>query len=68
LEGKSLTYRDNKAGVDNVWTQPLERGPPKQLTNFTSEKIFSFAWSGDGQLAISRGVETGDVVLITDFR
>ena len=71
-DGKALTYLATKQngvdGVDNLWTQPLHGGPARQLTNFTSESIFSFAWSRDGQLAISRGVETGDVVLITNFR
>jgi len=39
--------------------------PPKQLTDFTSERIFWFAFSRDGkQLALSRGTQTSDVILI----
>jgi len=72
LDGKALTYLATKQsgvdGVDNLWIQPLDGGLARQLTNFTSENIFSFAWSRSGKLAISRGVETGDVVLISDFR
>jgi len=38
------------------------------LTDFASERIFSFDFSRDGkQVALSRGTQTGDVVLI-DFK
>jgi len=68
-DGSALTYIDTRAQVSNVWFQPLDGGPPKKVTNFTSEEIFSFAWSRDGkQLALARGVETGEVVLIGDSR
>jgi Tol biopolymer transport system component len=64
-DGKALTYPDTKDGIDNLWNQPLDGGPPKQVTHFTSDRIFSFSWSRDGkQLAVSRGTRTSDVVLI----
>jgi len=47
----------------------LDGGPSKQLTNFKSDLIFSFAWSRDGrQLALARGSVTKDVVLISSLR
>ncbi|MGB7591020.1 MAG: hypothetical protein WBO19_07260, partial [Terriglobia bacterium] len=55
-------------GVDNVWEQPLAGGPPKPVTHFTSEKIFWFDWSRDGRLALSRGADQTDAVLIKNFR
>ncbi|HJZ82590.1 MAG TPA: DPP IV N-terminal domain-containing protein, partial [Pyrinomonadaceae bacterium] len=65
-DGKSLTFIDTRAGVSNLWKQPLDGGPPKQLTSFKSEKIFSYDWSRDGKLlACERGIETSDVVLIS---
>ncbi len=68
-DGHAITYRDERNGVSNIWSQPLNGGPPKQLTHFTSDRIFSFAWSRDGrQLAVSRGTRSSDVVLIRDFR
>jgi eukaryotic-like serine/threonine-protein kinase len=68
-DGRALTFVDTRGGVSNIWSQPIAGGPRKQITNFQSEDIFSFAWTRDGkQLALARGVETGDVVLITDFR
>jgi hypothetical protein len=42
---------------------------PKQLTHFTSERIFNFNWSPDGKrLLVTRGNFSSDAVLINDFR
>ncbi|MEK6281019.1 MAG: protein kinase [Acidobacteriota bacterium] len=65
-DSRSLAYLDHRGGIDNIWTQSIEGGPPRQLTNFTDLNIFSFNWSRDDNLAASRGVITRDVVLITD--
>ena len=44
-------------------------GEPHQVTKFASGRIFSFAWSRDGkQLLLSRGSESSDVILISNFR
>ena len=52
----------------NLWNQPIDGGAPKPVTNFTSEQIFSFAWSADGKrLAIARGTVTNDVVLVSNL-
>ena len=68
-DGRSLAYIVTEGGVSNIWAQPLDGGPPKQLTDFKSENIFNFAWSRDGQkIALSRGVVNTDVVLITGFK
>jgi serine/threonine protein kinase len=67
--GKAITYIDNREGVSNIWSQPLDGGPPKQITDFKTDQIFRFDWSRDGkQLACSRGVETTDVVLLRDLK
>ena len=68
-EGHGLRYTLTRQGVDNVWSQPLEGGKPKQLTHFTSDQIFSYAWSRDGkQLALSRGTQQSDVVLLSNLK
>jgi len=68
-DGRALTYVVNRGGVSNIWSQPIEGGPPRQLTDFEAEMIHAFAWSRDGkQLALARGTMTRDVVLIKDFR
>ena len=68
-DGRALDYVDTLSGVSNIWSRPLDGGLPKQLTNFKSDLIFRFALSRDGkQLALVRGTQTRDVVLIRDFR
>ena len=64
-DGRALTFIANRDGVSNIWLQPLDGSPAKQLTNFTSETIFRFAWSPDGKMFVAeRGTEIGDIVLI----
>src|SRR5208283_1916306 len=63
-DSREVTYILAKQGVSNIWVQPFDCGPPKQLTDFTAGQIFNFAWSQDGrQIALARGSETDDVVL-----
>ena len=67
-DGKSIAYLDNSSGILNVWSQPIEGGAPKQLTNFKSDFVNSFAISRDGQIATYRFSATRDIVLIKAFR
>jgi Tol biopolymer transport system component len=68
-DGRSIAYIVNKGDVGNIWSQPIYGGPPKQITNFTSETIDSFDLSRDGkQIAVSRGTSSSDVVLISGFK
>jgi len=68
-DGRALTYVDVRSGISNIWSQPLDGGPPRQVTDFRGDQIFSYDWAHDGkQLACERGVETNDVVLISDYR
>lgn len=69
VDGRALVYGKTKNGVTNLWAQPIDGSAPKQLTNFASERIFSFDFSRDGkQVALSRGTQTSDVVLISNFK
>jgi Tol biopolymer transport system component len=66
-EGTALTYAKEESGVSNLWNQPLDKGVPRQITKFTSELIYWFAWSRDGKrLALARGRKVGDAVLLRD--
>ena len=50
--------------VDNLWLQPLDGSPGKQITNFKSEHIWDFHWSFDGsKLGMVRGHSDLNVVL-----
>jgi serine/threonine protein kinase/Tol biopolymer transport system component len=67
--GEAVDYVLTKNGISNIWRQKLTPGPAKQITNFESGLIFDFAWSHDGnQLALTRGSESSDVILISNFR
>jgi Tol biopolymer transport system component/DNA-binding winged helix-turn-helix (wHTH) protein len=64
-DGQSIAYPNSPGGVSDIWLQPLDGSPPKQLTGFKAERILAFDWSRDGRsLVVVRGVETRDVVLI----
>jgi len=67
-DGRALTYIDTINGVSNIWSLPLDGGKPVQLTDFKTDQIFWYDFSRDGKLALSRGTQTSDVILIRDFR
>ena len=68
-KGDALQYVLTKNGVSNLWEQKLTGGPPKEITNFQSGLIFDFSWSWDGkQLALTRGSNSSDVILISNFQ
>jgi len=66
-DGRALTYVDTRKGVSNIWSQSLEGGAPRPLTDFKAGLIFDFAWSPDGRrVALACGTQTSDVVLMKD--
>jgi Tol biopolymer transport system component len=68
-DSRSLLYTKNEGGVDNIWSQPIAGGKPKQMTHFSSEMISSFDLSRHGKrLVMSRGTIKQDVLLIRDLR
>jgi hypothetical protein len=67
-DGKALTYLKESGNLSNIWIQPLDAGPPRQLTSFNSDRIVDFAWTRDGsQLICLRAVESSYLALIRDF-
>jgi len=68
-DNKGLQYLLTKGDVTNILLQLITRGPPRQITNFTSGRMFDFEWSPDGkQLLMSRCETTSDVVLLSNPR
>jgi serine/threonine protein kinase len=66
---RSFLYSVNINNVSNIWSQSIDGGPPKQVTDFKDSLITGFAWSVDGKrLVCSRGVLLRDAVLITDVK
>ncbi len=68
-DGRALIGGNTIGGVSNIWKWPLDGSSPTQLTDFKSSLVWWLDLSRDGkQLALSRGVASSDVVLISNFR
>lgn len=67
-DSRAVAYTVGKGGVSNIMEQPINGGAPRPLTHFDSGQIFSFAWLAKGDLALARGTESSDVVLIRKFQ
>jgi hypothetical protein len=71
-DGKAIGYLKREHGVQNIWLQAIAGGPPSRRTDFhlsnsTSQKVGSFAWSHDGRhLAVARFFEKRDVIVLRD--
>jgi eukaryotic-like serine/threonine-protein kinase len=64
---KAVVYVVREKGVDNLWEQPLDNSPARQLTYFTGERIMRFRFSPDGsKIAVERGHVESDAVLLRD--
>ena len=66
-DNRSMAVLDNRTGTANLWSMPvLGEGPEKQLTHFTSGRLYNFCYSSNGKtVAMSRGSRQSDVVLFT---
>src|SRR5258706_11427667 len=63
----STNFADTRENADNIWSLPIEGGAARQLTRFNTGLIFAFQVSRDGkQIALSRGTQTDDVILLRD--
>ena len=69
-DGRSLDYIDSRSGTSNIWRQPVNGGPARQLTRFSSkEEVQDFAWSRNGdKLAYIQGHAQSDVILFHTTR
>ena len=66
-DGKGFVYIVRDKTVDNLWLLPLDGSAGRQITNFSSLRIYSYQWSADGKsLALVRGDSPSDLVLIQD--
>jgi eukaryotic-like serine/threonine-protein kinase len=66
-DGKSVVYVIRENGIGNLWMQPLDGTPGRQITYFTSGLITGFRWSpGRKTLAVIRSHNTSDVVVLRE--
>ena len=68
-DSRSIIYADTRDNADNIWSMSVDGGGSKQLTRFNAGLIFAFQVSRDGKrIALSRGTQTDDVILLRDAR
>jgi len=68
-DGKGVVYLVREKGVDNLWLQPLDGTPHRQLTHFKKDRTFRFVFSPDGsKIAVESGEVESDAVLLRDSR
>ncbi len=66
-DSQAIIYAETRDNADNIWSVPLAGGSARKLSSFTSGLIFAFAVSPDGkQIALSRGNQIDDVILLKD--
>jgi hypothetical protein len=62
-------YNFHDQEAENLWLQPLDGSPGKQVTNFKAEQITDFHLSFDGsKLGMVRGHTDSDVVLLEEAK
>jgi len=67
-DGSSIYFVRLKDGASNIWKQPIDGSEPTQITQFSSGRIYNFAFSPDEkQIAISYGPYDRDAVMIKDL-
>jgi hypothetical protein len=53
--------------VDNLWEQPLDGSPGRQISSFTTERINAWHFSPDGKsIGMIRAHVESDAVLLHD--
>jgi Tol biopolymer transport system component len=68
-DGRAILYVDERGGVSNIWSQPVDSRKPAPVTDFKSDLIYAFDLSRDTKwLAVTRGTVSGDVVMMTALR
>jgi Tol biopolymer transport system component len=68
-DGRGIAYIDMSRRVPNIWAQPVDGGPPIQLTDFTDGVIKNFCFTRDGRsLLVGRMKIASDILLMTAAR
>jgi eukaryotic-like serine/threonine-protein kinase len=60
-----IMYVSRAGDIENLWSRDFDGSRVSQLSHFSDAgQIFSFAVAPDGRIAVSRGTNSSDVVLI----
>lgn len=64
-DGSMLYFVNLDGGVSNVWAVNIADGTQSMFTNFTTGRVFNFAFSPEGgRLALARGTVESDVLVL----
>ncbi|MBS1794537.1 MAG: PD40 domain-containing protein [Acidobacteria bacterium] len=67
-DGRFLDFAAPTEGGMRILRQAVAGGEPAEVFAVQKERIFNFAWSADGgKLAVSRGHQYNDAILLTGF-
>lgn len=68
-DNRALIFLDKRNGIHNLWRQPLDGSPPKQITNFSEDQILHQDLTADGsEYILSRGGRRRDIALIKNYK
>jgi eukaryotic-like serine/threonine-protein kinase len=66
-DGKAVIYIIRERGTDNLWSQPLDGSPGRQITDFRGDAFQNYQFSPDGRtLGVMRTHVESDIVLLHD--
>ena len=64
-DGQNIVYINTVNNVSNLWSQAIDNGTARQITDFKSERILTFAFSPDGRhVAVARTRSANNAVLL----
>jgi hypothetical protein len=67
-DGKAVVYAIRENGTDNLWVQPLDGSPGRQITSFPENVIQAFQYSLDSKtLGVMSTSFESDIVLLHDL-
>jgi serine/threonine protein kinase len=67
-DGSAIDFVMSAKGVQNIWRQPLNGGPPVQMTHFERNDVIHFSRSRDGRLLCTRASATRTPIMIQNYR
>ncbi|HKZ79410.1 MAG TPA: protein kinase [Pyrinomonadaceae bacterium] len=67
-DGRNILFVDFRAGVTNLMMTSVDTGQLQPFTKYSKEIFYSFDFSRDGRMVLSRGFWTNDAVLIREVR
>ena len=65
-DNQAVGYIERQGNVANLWLQPVDGSPRRQITDFRGGLVLDFDWAPDGRLALELGSTARDVFLVRE--